>query len=190
MQALTFCDAKVMSTCTTAGQFKCQFKGLSRNCHRRFRMQTLTCCDGAEVTSTRTTVGQFKGALVELSGKVQKASTHSLSSKIHEHARSTAATVSSRGQWNVTCVGSIRRKTHIAAVSSVVMDIAAFKVCHSFNIDATALRAARTRSSTIGAMDEMSQKVQNASTHPLGRKHHEHAHSSWSVQGSVQGGDG
>jgi len=153
-------------------------------------MQTLTCCDGAEVTSTRTTVGQFKGALVELSGKVQKASTHSLSSKIHEHARSTAATVSSRGQWNVTCVGSILRKTHIAAVSSVVMDIAAFKVCHSFNIDATALRAARTRSSTIGAMGEMSQKVQNASTHPLGRKHHEHAHSSWSVQGSVQGGDG
>jgi len=27
MQALTFWDAKVTSTCTTAGQFKCQFKG-------------------------------------------------------------------------------------------------------------------------------------------------------------------
>jgi len=27
IQALTICDAKVMSTCTTAGQFECQFKG-------------------------------------------------------------------------------------------------------------------------------------------------------------------
>ena len=27
MQALTHCDANVMSTHTTAGQFKCQFKG-------------------------------------------------------------------------------------------------------------------------------------------------------------------
>jgi len=41
-----------------------------------------------------------------------------------------------------------------------------------------------------GAMDAMSRKVQNASTHRLGRKNHEHAHSSWSVQGSVQGGNG
>ena len=36
----------------------------------------------------------------------------------------------------------------------------------------------------------MSEKVQNASTHPLGRKNHEHVHSSRSVQGPVQGGDG
>ena len=38
------------------------------------------------------------------------------------------------------------------------MDIAGFKVGHSvgFDIDATALRAARARSSSIGAMDEMS----------------------------------
>ena len=43
------------------------------------------------------------------------------------------------------------------------MDIAAFKVCHSVGIDknATALRAARTRSSSIGAMEEMSGNVQN-----------------------------
>ena len=67
--------------------------------------------------------------------------------------------------------------------SGVVMDIAAFKVSHSVgcDIDATALRAARARSSSIGpleltvaavlracgAMEEMSGKVQNASTHPL-----------------------
>ena len=111
----------------------------------------------------------------------------------------------------------------------VVMDIAGFKVGHSagVDIDATALRAARARSSSIGAMEEMSrgfkmqtltscdatfmstrtaagqfkgqskgameevlQKVQHASTHILRPQNHEHAHSSRSIQGSVQGGDG
>ena len=40
------------------------------------------------------------------------------------------------------------------------MDIAAFKVSHSVEIDkdATALRAARARSSSIGAMEEMSHR--------------------------------
>ena len=47
------------------------------------------------------------------------------------------------------------------------MDIAAFKVCHSVDMDATALRAVRVRSSSIGAMEEMSGKVQNANTHQL-----------------------
>ena len=50
--------------------------------------------------------------------------------------------------------------------STVVMDIAAFKVSHSVDMDAAALRAARARSKSIGAMEEMSQKVQNASSHP------------------------
>ena len=45
--------------------------------------------------------------------------------------------------------------------SGVAMDIAAFKVGHSSGIDkdATALRAARARSSSIGAMEELSGKV-------------------------------
>ena len=49
------------------------------------------------------------------------------------------------------------------------MNIAGFKVSHfaGIDIDATALRAARARSSSIGAMEEMSGKVQNANTHPL-----------------------
>ena len=65
------------------------------------------------------------------------------------------------------------------------MNIAAFKVRHSvgIDIDATALRAARSRSSSIGAMEEMSGKVQNANTHPLQCQSREHAHSSRSVQG-------
>jgi len=51
MQALTSCDAKIMSTRTAASQFK----------------------------------GQFKGAMEEMSGKVQNASTHRLERKNHEH---------------------------------------------------------------------------------------------------------
>jgi hypothetical protein len=38
-------------------------------------------------------------------------------------------------------------------ISGVVMDIAAFKVSHSVDTDATALRAARVRSKSIGAME-------------------------------------
>ena len=64
MQALTNCDTKVMSTCTTAGQFKGQFKGAMDE--EGLKMRTLTCCD-AKITSTRTAAGQFKGATVEMS---------------------------------------------------------------------------------------------------------------------------
>jgi len=55
-------------------------------------------------------------------------------------------------------------------ISGVVMDIAAFKVSHyvGSDIDATtALRAARARSASIGAMDELSWKVQHASAPQL-----------------------
>jgi hypothetical protein len=49
--------------------------------------------------------------------------------------------------------------------SGVVMDIAAFKVSHSADMDTTALQAARARSSSVGAMDASSGKVQDESTH-------------------------
>ena len=50
-------------------------------------------------------------------------------------------------------VHGFRMQAHIT--SSVVMDIAAFKVSHSvgFDTDATALPAARARSVSIGAME-------------------------------------
>ena len=78
-----------------------------------------------------------------------------------------------------------RFKTEAHSISGVVMDVAAFKVSHciGFDIDATPLRAARVRSSSIGAMEEMSGKVQTASTHTLQCQSREHAHSSRSVQG-------
>ena len=57
----------------------------------RFKMQALTYCN-AIVMSTRTTVGQFKGqfkgAMEELSQKVQNANTHTLRRQNHEHAHS------------------------------------------------------------------------------------------------------
>ena len=61
-----------------------------------------------------------------------------------------AERVRSIGQWR-KCLGKGRRRAHNN--SGIVMDIAAFKVSHSVGLDATALRAARARSSSIGAME-------------------------------------
>jgi hypothetical protein len=51
--------------------------------------------------------------------------------------------------------------------SGVVMDIAAFKVCHAAGsyTDATTLQAEKARSASTGAMDKRSGKVQDESTH-------------------------
>jgi hypothetical protein len=59
--------------------------------------------------------------------------------------------------------GRFKMQAHI--YRGVVMDVAAFKVSHSVDIDAAALRAARARSKSIGAMDNSSRKVQNANAH-------------------------
>jgi hypothetical protein len=45
--------------------------------------------------------------------------------------------------------GKFKLQAH--PLSGVVMDVAAFKVSHSVDIDAAALRAARARSKSIGA---------------------------------------
>ena len=82
-------------------------------------------------------------------------------------------------------------------ISGVVMDIAAFKVSYSIgcDIDTTALRAARARSASIGAMEEILQKVQNANTHRnthrLRRQNHAHtraATSQFKGQVKLEGG--
>ena len=81
MRALTYCDAKITSTRTTARQFKGHSSmGRWRKCQgKRFKMQALTLCN-TEIVSTRTAAdqfkGQFKGALDESSRNVQDASTH------------------------------------------------------------------------------------------------------------------
>ena len=54
----------------------------------------------------------------------------------------------------------------------------------------TRTAAGQFKGQSKGAMEEVLQKVQHASTHILRPQNHEHAHSSRSIQGSVQGGNG
>ena len=56
--------------------------------------------------------------------------------------------------------------------SGVVMDIAAFKVSHSVDKDATALQAARARSSSIGAMERYIRGFDSAQNSPSPAKTH------------------
>ena len=86
-------------------------------CLGRFKMQTLTYCD-ATFMSTRTAAGQFKGqfkgAMEDMSGKVQNANTHRLGSQNHEHAHSSRS-VQGPVQWGDGTLhmwGSIRGKAH------------------------------------------------------------------------------
>jgi hypothetical protein len=91
--------------------------------------------------------------------------------------------------------GQFKMQTHHSP-RGVVMDIAAFKVSLSVgtDIDATALRAARGQGQapSIGAvvkaqgkfkMEELSEKVQNASTHMLRRQNHDRAQQAVKFQG-------
>ena len=75
------------------------------------------------------------------------------------------------GRWR-TCQGRFKMQTRTywgAKITSTRTAVGQFK--GQFN----------------GAMDEMSGKVQNSSTHPLRCQSHEHAHNSRSVQGSSMG---
>jgi hypothetical protein len=84
-----------------------------------------------------------------------------------EDCAHTRPTVNSAGRW-MKVQGKFKMQAH--PISGVVMDVAAFKVSHSMDvvmdvdIDAAALRAARARSKSIGAMDESSGQGQKAST--------------------------
>ena len=94
------------------------------------------------------------GAMDEMSRKVQNASTYLLRRESHEHAQQPVSSrASSRGRW-MEVQGKCKMQAHIT--SGVVMDVAAFKVSHSVDKDAAALRAARARSKSIGAVDESS----------------------------------
>ena len=103
------------------------------------------------------------------SGKVQKASTHHaclvrIHVGVNQRCRAldvdpptlpaARTNVSLHRAMDESSGKVYKASTHVAC--GVVMDIAAFKVSHSVGIDedATALPAARTRSASIGAMDE------------------------------------
>jgi hypothetical protein len=74
------------------------------------------------------------------------------------------------GRW-MKVQGRFKVQAHI--ISGVVVDVAAFKVSHSVSdIDATALRAARARSKSIGGRwMKCHKKVQNARSHPCPLPH-------------------
>ena len=153
----------------------------------------------------------------EMSQTVQNANTHILKRQSHEHAhnsRSVQVPVQG-GDGGQVREGSKGKHSHPAmsksqaraqqSVSSRASStgrwrkrLGRFKRQTLTHCDAkvmsTRITAGQFKSRFKGAMEEMSGKVQNASTHPLRRYRHEHAHNSWSVQGPVQGlvqwGDG
>ena len=96
------------------------------------------------------------------SRKVQNASAHSINLR----------TTKAHSQFNGALDESSRNVQNVSA-----------------HIEILHTNKARSRQFS-GAMEEMSGKVQNANTHILRRHIHEHAHSSRSVQGPVQGGAG
>jgi len=71
------------------------------------------------------------GAMDAMQQKVQK-----MRAPTHEYCAHTRHTVNSVGQW-MKVQGKFKMQAHICR--SVVMDVAAFKVSHSVDTDATAL---------------------------------------------------
>ena len=116
MRTLTYCDAKVMSTRTTAGQFKCQ----------------------------------FKGGMEELSQKVQNANTHILRRQNHEHAHSSRSVQGSSMGQRMKC----RKRFEMQTLT----------FCDA-KITRTHTATGQSKGQFKGAMDESSEKVQDASTH-------------------------
>ena len=78
----------------------------------------------------------------EMSGKIQNASTHILRRQSHEHAQAAGQfKCQFKGAMDESSGKGSKMQAHIS--SGVVMDIAAFKVCHPVggDKDATALQA-------------------------------------------------
>ena len=121
----------------------------------------------------------------------------SIRGKAHPLPQTHTATVSTPvGRWNVTCMGSIRRKTHGALPRHTTNSehTSGAMECYTLvrfagKLTSCARNAHSKSQHSSGAMEEVSQTVQNANTHILRCQNHEHAHSSWSVHGSVQWGD-
>jgi hypothetical protein len=102
--------------------------------------------------------------------------------------RAARARSSSTGAMDASSGKVQKASTHPAC--GVRIHVGVNQRYRALDVDPPTLPAARTTSVSIGAMKEMSRKVQNASSHILRRQNHEHAHSSQSVQGPVQGSDG
>ena len=135
-------------------------------------------------TSTHTTPGQCKGqskgAMEEISRQGQKVSAPKMPDS------------STRWCWSVLPC----RRCRVLRPASQKTEHVTFHrgdgTLHMGSIRGKAHRLPDNAHSNgqhfSGAMEEMSGKVQNASTHTLRRQRHEHAHNSRSVQVPVQGG--
>ena len=91
LQALTHCNAKIMSTHATEGQFKGQFKGVTEKLCRRFKVQAPTRCkhqNHEHEHSSRSVQGPVQGDNRSAQGPVQGGSTHILRRQNHEHTHS------------------------------------------------------------------------------------------------------
>ena len=138
--------------------------GRWRTCQGRFKRQTLTSCD-VKITSTRTAVGQFKG---QFNGAMERYTWVRFAGKLTPcHANIWRRSAYQRGDGTLH-MSSIRRKAHTQGI----------------------LRTRKAHGQISGAMEDMPGKVQKANTHILRCQNHKHAHSSRSVQGPVQRGDG
>ena len=102
-------------------------------------MQALTCCD-AEFMSTRTTAGQFQG---EFKGSMEcYMRGFDLAPELTAYCHNTPQNSEhTSGAMDESSGKGSKMQAHIS--SGVVMDIAAFKVCHPVggDKDATALQA-------------------------------------------------
>ena len=91
--------------------------------------------------TAHSTSQHFSGAMEEMSQTVQNANTHKLRRQNHEHAHSSHSQFKDwfKGAMDESSGKGSKMQAHIT--SGVVMDITAFEVSHSFDIDATALQA-------------------------------------------------
>jgi len=95
------CELPPHNTAHTQGT-RSNSAGPWRNCHRRFKMQTLTLCD-AKITSTRTAAGQFKVVQWGYGGIVTEGS------KCKDSHAATAPKSRARAQQSVSSRGAMER---------------------------------------------------------------------------------
>ena len=95
-----------------------------------------------------------------------------------------------RGDGGTVDLGKGRRRAHISRFVRIHVGVG--QRCRAIDGDSPALQAKKRNAlRSIGAMDEMTnRRVQNARTHILRRKSHEHAHSDHLVQGGASGSIG
>ena len=113
-------------------------------------------------------------------GRAGSKCKHAQSGEPKSRARaqqSVSSRASSMGRWNVTCMGSIRRKTHGALPRHTTNSehTSGAMECYTLvrfagKLTSCARNAHSKSQHSSGAMEEMRQKVQNASTHILRRK--------------------